>query len=100
MTAPAPQLRHGVSLRVAPAGSVSKWDDPNYDPTKDTIDSNNPLHIAAYEGKVEEVKTLLADGADVNEPTAAGWTALMWAARGGKPVADEPNPKSSGCEVL
>ena len=74
-----------MSLRVAPAGSVSKWDDPNYDPTKDTIDSNNPLHIAAYEGKVEEVKTLLADGADVNEPTAAGWTALMWAARGGKP---------------
>lgn len=44
-----------------------------------------PLHIAAYEGKVDEVKELLSNGANVDEPNDSGWTAMMWAARGGQP---------------
>ena len=44
-----------------------------------------PLHLAAYEGKVDEVNTLIADGADVQAATETGWTALMWAARGDRP---------------
>jgi hypothetical protein len=30
----------------------SKWDDPNYDPTKDVVDTDVPLQIAAFEGDV------------------------------------------------
>jgi len=47
--------------------TASKWDDPNYDPSKDTIDTDVPLHLAAYEGKLDEVKKLLAEGADVQQ---------------------------------
>ncbi len=61
------------------AGGASKWDDPNYDPTKQEIETDVPLHIAAFKGELGEVKKLLADGADVNEATETGWTGLMWA---------------------
>jgi hypothetical protein len=47
-----------VALKDAPspfAGGPSKWDDPNFDPTKDTIDTDVPLHLAAYDGKIDEV---------------------------------------------
>lgn len=30
----------------------SKWDDPNYDPTKDVVDTDVPLQIAAFHGDV------------------------------------------------
>ena len=30
----------------------SKWDDPNYDPTKDVVDTDVPLQVAAFEGDV------------------------------------------------
>ncbi len=32
----------------------SKWDDPNYDPTKDEVDTDVPLQIAAFNGDVGE----------------------------------------------
>ena len=60
----------------------NKWDNPNYDPTKQEIDTTVPLQIAAFKGDVEEVKRLLAAGADVNEVNDSGWTALQFAARG------------------
>lgn len=88
---PAPALKPwGVALKDAPspfAGGPSKWDDPNFDPTKDTIDTDVPLHLAAYDGKIDEVKRLLEDGADVNQAQDTGWTGLMWAARGNQPEA-------------
>ena len=30
----------------------SKWDDPNYDPTKDEVDTDVPLQVAAFNGDV------------------------------------------------
>ena len=81
-------LKTGVALRAAPSpftGGPSKWDDPNFDPTKESIDSDVPLHLAAYYGKVDEVKRLLEAGADVNQAQDTGWTGLMWAARGNRP---------------
>jgi len=59
----------------------SKWDDPNYDPTKDVVDTDVPLQIAAFEGDVEKMKKLVAEGADINEGNNRGWTALMYACR-------------------
>mmetsp|Transcript_42658 Transcript_42658/g.102925 ORF Transcript_42658/g.102925 Transcript_42658/m.102925 type:complete len:425 (+) Transcript_42658:2-1276(+) len=59
----------------------SKWDDPNYDPTKDVVDTDVPLQIAAFYGDVEEMAKLVKEGADVNEPNNRGWTALMYACR-------------------
>jgi hypothetical protein len=32
----------------------SKWDDPNYDPTKDEVDTDVPLQVAAFNGDVGE----------------------------------------------
>ena len=55
----------------------NKWDDPDYDPTKQEIDTKVPLHIAAFKGDVEEVKRLLASGADVNEANDSGLTAIQ-----------------------
>ena len=42
-----------------------------------------PLHDAARDGNVNQVKTLLKQGADVNTRTEAGETPLHWAALGG-----------------
>jgi ankyrin repeat protein len=68
----------------------NKWDDPDYDPTKQEIDTKVPLHIAAFKGDVEEVKRLLASGADVNEANDSGWTAIQWAARGAGKGQESP----------
>lgn len=37
----------------------SKWDDPNYDPTKDVVDTDVPLQIAAFEGDVGAIRSAL-----------------------------------------
>ena len=44
-----------------------------------------PLHVAAEHGRVGEVAVLLADGANVDEPTMDGYgaTALWFACRHG-----------------
>ena len=42
-----------------------------------------PVADAAMRGEVETVRTLLRDGADVNEAQGDGMTALHWAARRG-----------------
>ncbi len=55
--------------------------------TKTTIDfmevSNNPFHQAVAKGDIEQVKKLLADGADVNTRDERSQTPLHYAARGG-----------------
>ena len=38
----------------------SKWDDPNYDPTKDVVDTDVPLQIAAFNGDVGESSGLFS----------------------------------------
>ena len=45
--------------------------------------ANLPLHAATAGRRAEIVELLLAAGADVNAPTAQGWTALHLAAHGG-----------------
>lgn len=42
-----------------------------------------PLHYAAFEGRAEVIKFLLAKGAEVDAQAPNGYTALMLAARGG-----------------
>jgi hypothetical protein len=44
---------------------------------------NRPLHIAAYDGQLDDVRTLLAAGADINLPGDGGLTALHFAAMAG-----------------
>ena len=41
-----------------------------------------PLHEAAKEGDLAKVKTLIAEGSDVNVRTGTGITPLHWAAQG------------------
>ncbi|WP_396912397.1 ankyrin repeat domain-containing protein [Mycolicibacterium sp.] len=41
------------------------------------------LHYAAVDGKLEEVRQLLAEGADVNAREDSGWTPLHFAANQG-----------------
>lgn len=45
--------------------------------------ANLALHAATAGGRTEIVELLLAHGADVNAPTARGWTGLHLAAHGG-----------------
>jgi hypothetical protein len=45
-----------------------------------------PLARAAHEGNVEEMRRLIATGADPNEFDASSQTPLHWAARGGHPL--------------
>jgi ankyrin repeat protein len=42
-----------------------------------------PLAKAAYEGNIDQIRALVAGGANVNEYDASNQTALHWAARGG-----------------
>jgi ankyrin repeat protein len=42
-----------------------------------------PLAIAAHQGNIEQIRALLASGANPNEYDASNQTALHWAARGG-----------------
>ncbi len=85
----------------------NKWDDPDYDPTKQEIDTKVPLHIAAFKGDVEEVKRLLASGVDVNEANDSGWTAIQWAARGAGKGQESPRAvevcrllKEAGADIM
>ena len=85
----------------------NKWDDPDYDPTKQEIDTKVPLHLAAFKGDVEEVKRLLASGADVNEANDSGWTAIQWAARGAGKGQESPRAvevcrllKEAGADIM
>lgn len=57
----------------------------------------SPLMVAAYQGDIAAVKTLVAQGADVNEKNAYGLTALMMAA-GATPVS--PPAHAGSTEVL
>ncbi|HUE84686.1 MAG TPA: ankyrin repeat domain-containing protein [Vicinamibacterales bacterium] len=45
-----------------------------------------PLARAAHEGNIEEIRMLIAAGADPNEYDASNQTPLHWAARGGHPL--------------
>jgi ankyrin repeat protein len=45
-----------------------------------------PLAKAAHEGNVEQIRALVAAGANANEYDASNQTALHWAARGGHPL--------------
>jgi ankyrin repeat protein len=44
-----------------------------------------PLARAAHEGNIDQIRALLAAGANPNEYDASNQTALHWAARGGHP---------------
>jgi ankyrin repeat protein len=46
----------------------------------------NPLHRAAWTGDVTAIRSLVAQGSDVNATDPQGLTALYWAARGGHPI--------------
>jgi ankyrin repeat protein len=43
--------------------------------------NRTPLHYAAAEGDVDQVKDLLGAGSEVNVPDAQGWTPLHFAAQ-------------------
>jgi ankyrin repeat protein len=58
---------HGRGAAAGPAGST--W--------TDGACSTIPLCAAAHDGELEMVRELIADGADVDEQDAYGWTALM-----------------------
>lgn len=45
-----------------------------------------PLAQAAHQGNVDEIRRLIAAGADPDEYDASSQTALHWAARGGHPL--------------
>ena len=45
-----------------------------------------PLARAAHEGDIDEIRTQIAAGADVNAYDASNQTPLHWAARGGHPL--------------
>lgn len=42
-----------------------------------------PLLIAAHNGKISDVESLIASGVDVNQTSIHGWTSLIYAARRG-----------------
>lgn len=50
---------------------------------KEWLEANDsepsPLHLAAMKGDAEKVKELVESGADVNQRTLLGWTALHFA---------------------
>jgi ankyrin repeat protein len=49
-----------------------------------------PLQQAAVRGDLAAIRTLVADGAGVDDPDSLGGTALYWAARGGHPIGPHP----------
>ena len=51
--------------------------------TKPKQNLNQKLLIAAQNGKIEEVRSLLAQATDVNVRDEYGWTPLLWAAMNG-----------------
>ena len=59
--------------------------DPNLPENQGGVDGMTPLHYAARDGNVAEVKRLLAiHGIDVDIKNNGGWTALHYAARSGR----------------
>ena len=53
------------------------------DPSAGDDDKWTPLHIAAYHGHLDVVKSLVAEGVDVNRRVDEGQTALHMAAKNG-----------------
>ncbi|CAN0267120.1 unnamed protein product, partial [Laminaria digitata] len=51
------------------------------DPTLRDPYHMSPLDVTAYEGRVEVIRELARQGADVDAAPASGWTALHWAAK-------------------
>merc|ERR1712000_425516 len=47
------------------------------------LNGSRPIHSAASSGRVEQIKTLLAAGADIDSQNDDGMTPLHWAAEGG-----------------
>ncbi len=64
------------SLKVASALIAS----PALKPETRTPRDESPLMMAAFKGQLEQVKQLIAKGADVNKP---GWTSLHYASTNG-----------------
>lgn len=52
-------------------------------PKASSVDKDLALINFAMRGNVEQVKSLVAQGADINATDSTGWTALMFAARDG-----------------
>ena len=66
----------------------SEDDDDDDNDSNESGSEENPLCQAARNGDVEQIKSLLADGADVNDKNEYGVTALMYAAgKGGNNAA-------------
>ena len=59
------------------------------------VDNTTALHLAAEEGSLDCVKELLAAGALCNTQTKTGNTALLLAAKRGKPLNNNNNNNNS-----
>lgn len=53
------------------------------------MEKESPLHEAAKKGDVTQVKTLIEEGANINEQDAKGRTPLHWATEKGHPEVVE-----------
>jgi ankyrin repeat protein len=72
--APAPRQ---PAPAAAPPPSDEDVDAPPRNATPDQWGGLTPLVFAARQGSIESARLLLAAGADVNQPTEYGWTALL-----------------------
>ena len=71
--------------KVAAITSLIK--DHGFNPNCASSDKSTPLHIAACNGHVESIKTLIEHGASKEALDKKGANALHWAAKGGKAPA-------------
>jgi ankyrin repeat protein len=72
--------------RLEDHGASFNWNDSVGPASKDLV-GDTPLHWAAFWGECEAIESLVAEGANVNEPGEFGYTPLHMAIEAGRLAA-------------